>query len=75
MSIGFDRNRDRRQRELTNNKTHKGKFHLKIYFRNLFRFAENQEKGTFGLCYELTLTGNTDNANLNEENAINNAKI
>ena len=29
----------------------------------------------FGLGYELTLTGKTDNAVLNKDNAINNAKI
>ena len=28
LSIGFDRDRGRRQRELTNNKTQKGKYHV-----------------------------------------------
>ena len=28
LSIGFDRSRDRRKRELTNNKSTKGKYHL-----------------------------------------------
>ena len=31
LSIGFDRSRDRRKRELTNNKNIKGKYHLRIY--------------------------------------------
>ena len=31
LSIGFDRDCNRRQRELTNNKTQKGKYHVRIY--------------------------------------------
>ena len=75
MSIGFDRSRDRRQRELTNNKTQIGKFHVRIYLRNVFALAEYQDKATFGLGYKLTLTGYTDNALLKKGNAINNAKF
>ena len=75
MSIGFDRSRDRRQRELTNSKTQKGKFYLRICSGDVFGFAEYQDKATFGLGYKLTLTGYTDNAVLNKGNAINNAKI
>ena len=75
MSIGFDRSRDRRKRELLNNKPQKGKFHLKIYLKNVFGFVEYQETGTFGLSYRLTLTKNTDNAVLNKNAATNNAKI
>ena len=70
LSIGFDRNRDRRQRELTNNKKNKGKYHIRIYLKDIFGFAEHQEKGTYGLGYKLTLTRNTDNAVLNKDNAI-----
>ena len=44
LSIGFDRDRGRRQRELTNNKTQKGKFHLRIYLKDNFGFAEHQKK-------------------------------
>ena len=61
-SIGFDRDRGRRQRALTKNKTQKGKFHVRIYLKDVFGFAEYQEKGTYGLGYKLTLTRNTDNA-------------
>ena len=75
MSIGFDRSRDRRQREFTNNKNQKEKFHLRIYLGDVFGFAEHQEKGTYGLGYKLTLIRNTDNALLNKDNAINNGKI
>ena len=75
LSIGFDRDRNRRKRELTNNKNIKGKYHLRIYLKDIFGFAEYQEKGTYGLGYKLTLTRNSDNAVLNKDNAVNNAKI
>ena len=74
LSIGFDLSRDRKQ-ELTNNKNIKGKYHLRIYLRDIFGFAEYQEKATCGLGYKLTLTRNTDNAVLNKANATPNAKI
>ena len=74
LSIGLDRSRDRRKRELNNNKTQKGKYHLRIYLKDVFAFAEHQQIGTFGLGYKLTLTRNTDNAVLNKDNATNNAK-
>ena len=75
LSIGFERSRDKRKRELLNNKTQKGKFHLRIYLKDVFGFAEYQEVGTFGLSYRLTLTRNNDNAVLNKNDATNNAKI
>ena len=75
LSIGFERDRNRRQRELTNNKTQKGKFHVRIYLKDVFGFAEYQEKATFGLGYKLPLTRNSDNAVLKKGNAINNGKI
>ena len=73
LSIGFDRDRNRRQRELTNNKTQKGKYHLRIYLKDVF--AEYQEKGTYGMGYKLTLTRNTKNAVLNKDKAINLGRI
>ena len=75
LSIGFDRDRNRRKRELTINKNIKGKFHLRIYLRDIFGFVEYQETATYGLGYKLTLTRNSDNAVLNKDNAVNNAKI
>ena len=39
LSIGFDRNRNGRQRELTNNKNIKGKYHLRNMFRVFFWFC------------------------------------
>ena len=75
LSIGFDRDRGRRQRELTNNKTQKGKYHVRIYLKDVLGFAEYQEKGTYGLGYKLTLTRNTDNSVLNKANGINNGRV
>ena len=75
LSNGFGRNRVRRQQELTNNKNIKGKYHVRICLKDVFGFAEQQEKRTFGLGYKLTLTRNTDNAVLNKGNTIDNAKI
>ena len=75
LSIRFDRDRDRRKRELTNNKNTTGKYHVIILLKDIFGFAENQGKGTYGIGYKLTLTKNSDNAVLNKANATNNAKI
>ena len=75
LSIGFDRNRNRRKNELTNNKTIKGKCHIRIYLKDIFGYAEYQEKGTYGLGYKLTLTRNTDNAVLNKDNAVVNGRV
>ena len=75
LSIGFDRDRGRRQREMTNNKSQKGKYHVRIYLKDVFGYAECQQKGTYGFGYKLTLTRDTDNGVLNKGNAINNGKI
>ena len=75
LSIGFDRDRARRRNELTNNKNIKGKYHVRIYLKDVFGFSECQEKGTYGLGYKLTLTRNTDNSVLNKGNAINIGKV
>ena len=74
LALVFDRSKDRRKQELTTNETQKVKFHLRIYLKDVFGFAEYQETGTFGLFYRLTLTRNTVNAVLKKENATNNAK-
>ena len=52
LSFGFDRNRARRKNELTNNKSIKGKYHIRIYLKDIFGFAEYQEKSTYGLGYK-----------------------
>ena len=74
LSIGFDRSRDKRKRELTNNKKIKGKYHLRIYLRDFFGLAEHHETATYGLGYKLTLTGIIDNAVLIKANATSIAK-
>ena len=75
LSTGFDHSRDRRQRELTNKKNNKGKHLVRICLKDIFGFAQHQLKGTYGLGYIVTLTGNKDSAVFNKDNAINNAKI
>ena len=69
LSIGFDRSRDRRQRDLTNNKKIKRKYHVRIYLKDIFGFSKYQEKPTYGLGYEFTLTRNTDNSVSDEDDA------
>ena len=66
-STGFDRSRDRRKREFTSNKNIKGKHHLRNYLGDIFGFTENQEKGTHGLGYKLTLKRDTDKAVLKKK--------
>ena len=75
LSIGFDRSRGRRKNELTNNKTIKGKYHIRIYLKDIFGFSENHQRGTYGLGYKLTLTRNTDNAVLNKDNVVVNGRV
>ena len=58
-----------RRNELTNNKNVKGKYHVRIYLKDVFGFAEHQEKATHGLGYKLILTRNSDSAVLNKDNA------
>ena len=74
-SIGFDRDRTRRRNELTNNKNIKGKYLLRIIFKDIIGFAEYQEKATFGLGYRLILTRASDNAVLNKTDATNLGKV
>ena len=75
LSIGFDRDRNRRKRELTNNNNIKGEYHMRFYLKDIFGFAEHLEKATYGLGYKLTLTRASDKAVLNKTNATNNGKI
>ena len=48
LSIGFDGDRTRRLNELVNNKNIKGKYHVRIYLKDVLGFAEHQEKATYG---------------------------
>ena len=75
LSVGFGRGRERRRNDLSNNKNIKGKYHVRIHLRDVFGFAEHQEKATYGLGYNSTLTRNTDNAVLNIADATNIGKV
>ena len=68
LSIGFHRDRNRRQRDLTNNKNKKGKTRVRIMLKDVFGFAEHQGKAAQGPGYKLTLPRNRDNFVLNEAN-------
>ena len=48
---------------------------MRIYLKEIFGFAEHQDKATYGLGYKLTLTRNSDNAVLNKTNATPIGKI
>ena len=61
LSIGFHRSIQAREQELSNNKTTKGNYHVRIYLKNIFGYAEDQYNCTFGLGYKLTLQRNSDN--------------
>ena len=75
LSIGFDRDRGRRKNELSNNKNIKGKYHTRIYLKDILGYAEHQEKATYGLGYRLIMTRNIDNAILNKDNAVANGRV
>ena len=75
LSIGFDRDRKRTQREITNNKNQKENIISELILKDFSGFVEQQEKSTSGLGYKLTLTRNSDNVVLNNDNAINIGKI
>ena len=44
LSIGFDRDRTRRRNELTNNKNIKGKYHVRIYLKDVFGLLNIKKK-------------------------------
>ena len=54
LSNGFNRDRNRRQRELTNEKNIKGKYYVRNMLKDVFGFAEHQGKTTYGLGYKIT---------------------
>ena len=75
LFIGFDRDRRKWQQELTNIKNIKGKYPLRIMLKDVFGFAEHQEKATYDSGYKLTLTRNKDDAVLNEAEVIADGRI
>ena len=62
LSIGFHRDRGMRQQELNNNKNIYGTYHLRNMLKEVFGFAEQKEKATYGLGYKLILTRISDNS-------------
>ena len=75
LSIGFDYSRNRRRDELAPNKNIKGKYHPKILLKDVYGFAEHQDKATYGLGYKLTLTRNKDDSVIDKANGIADARI
>ena len=75
VSIGFDWDRGRWQPKITRNEILKGKFFVRIMFKDIFGFAEHQGKATYGLDYKLTLTKTSDNSVLIKGIATNIGKI
>ena len=62
LSIGFDGSHVRRRQVFTDYKNKKGKFHVRIMLKDIFGFAEHQEKSTYGLGYKSTPTRNKDDS-------------
>ena len=75
LSIASDRDWNKEQNELTKRNIIKGKYHVKIRLKNVFGFAEDQEKATFGFGYDLTLTRNNDDTALQKAVDIADATI
>ena len=75
LSIGFDRDRDRRRDKLSSNKNIEGRYHLRFMLKDVFVFAKLQEKATYGLGYKLTLTRNKDEAVIDKDACIADARI
>ena len=75
LSFGFDRDRARRQRELSHKENQKRKFSVRITLKHVLGFPEHQKKRTYGSGYKLTFTRSSYNSVLKKANATNNAKI
>ena len=75
LSIGFDHSRNRRRDELALKKYIKGKYHVKIMLKDVFGFAEHQEKATYGLGYKLSKTRNKDDAVIDKAGGFADARI
>ena len=83
LMYGFEENTAIRRQKLTNNKTEKGTFFVRIKLKfcekkklkkDLFGFAD-QEKITYGLGYTLTLKRNSSNDVVFRTEAVNAAKV
>ena len=74
LMYGFEESVTVRRQELTNHKTEKGTFFVRIKLKDLFGFAD-QEKITYGLGYTLTLKRNSSNDVIIRGAGVNNAKV
>ena len=74
LMYGFEESVNVRREELTNNKTEKGTFFVRIKLTDIFGFAD-QEKITYGLGYTLNLKRNNDDDVIIRANAVDAAKI
>ena len=74
LMYGFEESQATRRQELTNNKTEKGTFFVRIRLSDIFGFAD-QEKITYGLGYTLTLNRNNNNDPIIRDNGVDAAKI
>ena len=61
LSIGFHRSNGVRERKLTNKKTTKVNYHVRVYLKDVFVFAEHQNNCTYGLGYKSKLHRISDN--------------
>ena len=60
LSFGLHRSNAVRDEDLTDNKTTKGNYHVRIYLNYISGFAEHHNKCSYGLCYKLTLQRKND---------------
>ena len=58
---------------MTNDKTTKGNFHVKIYLKDFFGFSEHHDNCTYGLVYKLTLQKHSENHVLSHSAQANDA--
>ena len=75
LSKGFNGSRIRRQEELINKKNLKGDYQLRIMLKDVLGFAGGQERATFGLGCQLTITRNRDDAVLDKAAGVADAGI
>ena len=75
LSICFDRRSEARERELTDSKTTKGNYHVRICLKDVFGFAQLQANCTYGLGCKLTLQRSSANRVLSHPAQANDSAI
>ena len=73
LMYGFEESQATRRQELTNNKTEKGTFFVRIKLTDIFGI-DDQEKKPYGLGYTLTLKRNNNNDPIIRDNGVDAAK-